>query len=94
MPAITQHLVSLAALGNAGQPGNRQGRATSPQVCVANISPRERRKRLMAGVIQFAVSLAVLTALVAAGADRWWRLPMVLLFWGAATGFFQWRDKT
>jgi hypothetical protein len=64
------------------------------EVCIANISPRERRKRLAAGVIQFAVGLAILVALIVTSADRWWRLPLALLFWGAASGFFQWRDKT
>jgi hypothetical protein len=64
------------------------------QVCIANISPRERRKRLASGVIMFAVSLAILLALLATGVDRWWRLPLLLLFWGAAAGFFQWKDKT
>ncbi len=64
------------------------------EVCISNISPRERRKRLIGGVVQFAITLAILAALIATGADRWWRLPLLLLFWGAASGFFQWRDKT
>ncbi len=62
--------------------------------CIPNISPRERRKRLAGGVIMFVISLAVLAALIATGADRWWRLALLPLFWGAAAGFFQWRDKT
>jgi hypothetical protein len=62
--------------------------------CIPNISPRERRKRLAGGVIMFVISLAVLAALMATGADRWWRLALLPLFWGAASGFFQWRDKT
>jgi hypothetical protein len=66
----------------------------SPEVCIANISPRERRRRLTSGVVMFVVSVAILLALLATGVDRWWRLPLLLLFWGAATGFFQWRDKT
>lgn len=64
------------------------------QVCIPNISPAERRKRLAAGVVQFAVSLGILGMLLAAGADRGWRLALLLPFWGAAAGFFQWRDKT
>jgi hypothetical protein len=64
------------------------------QVCIPNISPRERRSRLLGGVIQFAISLAVLTALMVRGVHRWWRLPLFLGFAGAASGFFQWRDKT
>jgi hypothetical protein len=31
---------------------------------------------------------------VATGVSRWWRLPLSFLFMGAASGFFQWRDKT
>ena len=63
-------------------------------VCIPNISPRERRRRLAGGIVSFVVSLAILAALVARGANRWWRLPLALLFWSAAGGFFQWRDKT
>jgi len=63
-------------------------------VCIPNISPREQRRRLVFGVAQFAISLAVLLTLLARGMHRWWRLPLFLLFWGAGAGFFQWRDKT
>jgi len=64
------------------------------QVCIANISQRERRKRLMSAVVQMAIAIAILAVLVVTGVDRWWRLPLFLLFWGAAVGYFQWRDKT
>jgi hypothetical protein len=64
------------------------------EVCIANINTAERRKRLAFGLITFAISLAVLAVLMATGANRLWRLPLLLLFWGAASGFFQWRDKT
>jgi hypothetical protein len=62
--------------------------------CIPNISPAERRKRLMGGVVTLVLSLAVLAALIAVGADRWWRMALFPLFAGAATGYFQWRDKT
>ena len=68
--------------------------STVGEVCIPNISTRERRKRLASGVIIFAISLLILAALIAAGASRWWRLALFLPFAGAATGFFQWRDKT
>ncbi len=72
-----------------------QGHAdSSGEVCIANISPRERRKRLIGGILQFVITLAILVALIATSADRLWRLPLLFLFWGAATGYFQWRDKT
>jgi fatty acid desaturase len=70
------------------------GGSDASEVCIPNISRREGRKRLIAGVIQFAISLAVLAVLIVLGADRWWRLPLFVMFWGAAGGFFQWRDKT
>jgi hypothetical protein len=48
----------------------------------------------VAGVVPFAISLVVLAVLAATGADWRWRLALFPLFWGAAVGFFQWRDKT
>jgi fatty acid desaturase len=70
------------------------GESEVDEVCIPNISTRERRKRLASGVIMFVISLAVLAALMAGGASRWWRLALFLLFASAASGFFQWRDKT
>ncbi|MEO8612926.1 MAG: hypothetical protein ABI690_33850 [Chloroflexota bacterium] len=64
------------------------------EVCIANISTAERRKRLTFGIITLVVSLVLLALLMAMGADRLWRLPLILLFFGAATGYFQWHDKT
>ena len=64
------------------------------KVCIANISPRERLKRLIGGVIPFVVALAVLAWLISVDADRLWRLPLFFLFVAAASGYFQWRDKT
>jgi hypothetical protein len=76
-------------------PGQGQfGSDSSGGVCVPNISDAERRKRLMGGIIGFVFSLGVLAVLMATGADRAWRVLMLPLFWGATTGFFQWRDKT
>ncbi len=63
-------------------------------VCIANISPPERRRRLLFGMIQCVIAFAMLAALMATGTHRLWRLPLLFLFWGAAIGFFQWRDKT
>jgi hypothetical protein len=70
--------------------------ATLPeaQVCIPNINPRERRRRLVAGIIPLAIALVVLAILMIAGVNRWWRLLLLPLFWAAATGYFQWRDKT
>jgi predicted CDP-diglyceride synthetase/phosphatidate cytidylyltransferase len=62
--------------------------------CIANISPRERLKRLIGGVIPFVIALAILAWLISINANRLWRLPLFILFTGAGSGFFQWRDKT
>ena len=70
------------------------GGSKTEEVCISNISTRERRKRLAAGVMMLVISLAILAVLMATGANRWWRLALLPLFAGAASGFFQWRDKT
>ncbi len=70
------------------------GSSESGEVCLANISTRERRKRLASGAIMLLIALAVLAVLMAIGASQWWRLVLFPLFAGAASGFFQWRDKT
>lgn len=62
--------------------------------CIPNIGLRERRRRLMFGVILLGVSVAALAALLAARAAPRWRAALFPLLWGAGVGFFQWRDKT
>lgn len=64
------------------------------EACVPNISPRERLKRLIGGVIPFVLALGILTWQISTDVDRLWRLPLFILFVSAASGFFQWRDKT
>ena len=64
------------------------------EVCIANISPEERRKRLRFGIIQFVISLIILAVLLITGVDKTWRLTLILPFGAAATGYLQWRDKT
>jgi hypothetical protein len=64
------------------------------EVCLANISPLERQKRLRFGIVQFALSLIVLVTMLVLGVDKIWRLPLFFLFSTAAVGYFQWRDKT
>jgi hypothetical protein len=64
------------------------------QTCIANISPAERRKRLIGGVIPLALALGILAWMLSAHVERLWRLPLFLLFEAAAAGYFQWRDKT
>ena len=88
-PARLFHSLLSLSVGPAAAGAPERGR-----VCLPNISPREQRKRLAGGVVSLVISLTILATLVARGAKRWWRLPLVFLFWGAGSGFFQWRDKT
>ena len=64
------------------------------QICIANISTRERRRRLAGGVISLVISLVILALMLAAGEPGWWRVALVVTFWSAAVGYFQWRDRT
>jgi hypothetical protein len=66
----------------------------SVSTCIANIGPREQRKRMRFGLVLFVVSAAVAAVLMASGVPRWWRLALFLPVWAAATGFFQAREKT
>ena len=64
------------------------------EVCIANISPLERQKRLRFGIQQFMITLVILAVLIVLHVNPLWRLPLLLLFWTAAIGYFQARDKT
>ncbi len=67
---------------------------SSSQVCLENIGYRERMKRLRFGVRMMAISIVVAAALIAIGADHWWRLGLFFPLATAATGFFQAYEKT
>ncbi len=64
------------------------------QVCIANIGPRERRRRLMSGIVILALGVGIAAILVVTHISPLWRLPLFLLFYGGASGVFQWREKT
>lgn len=64
------------------------------EVCIANISPSERKKRLDFAVQQFIIALVVLGALIALELNPLWRLPLLLLFSASTVSYFQARDKT
>jgi hypothetical protein len=72
---------------------NPEGTSTG-EVCIPNISTAERRRRLISGIVALVIGLAVSVALMLTGANHWWRLLLFLPFAGAASGFFQWHDKT
>ena len=56
---------------------------------LANIGPRERRKRLILGLTGLATGVAIVASLVWTDATRWWRLVAFLPFWVGALGIFQ-----
>jgi hypothetical protein len=64
------------------------------EVCIANISPLEQRKRLIFAIRQFIVSLAILGVLIALDMNPLWRLPLFFLFSASTVSYFQVRDKT
>jgi len=69
-------------------------REMAPSSRIANIGAGGRRKRLVFGIVALAVGAVIATLLVAVDAPRIWRLPLFLVFYVAALGIFQARDKT
>ena len=68
--------------------------APAPAVCVANLTPAGRRRRLALGVVLLGVALAAAAVLVALGAPRPLRLALFVPYWIAALGLFQARAHT
>ena len=56
---------------------------------VGNLGPRQRRRRLVMGVVMLVVGIALVAALIALHVDRGWRVLAVLPFWAGALGLFQ-----
>jgi len=69
--------------------GNDSGNA-----CIANISPRERKKRQQFGTMQIIFGVIFLAALLLFGADKPWRLLVFMPFAAGASSIFQALDKT
>ncbi len=84
----------MSSIKQAAIPSPDAGQIPTGEACIPNISTEERLKRLRGGIVAFVIGVAVLVALMLTGANHWWRLLLFLPFAGAATGFFQWRDKT
>jgi hypothetical protein len=68
--------------------------AAASDLCIPNIGPKERRRRLHGGLIALVIALVIGAALFAISAGRWWRLVLFLLFYSGMAGIFQWREKT
>jgi hypothetical protein len=63
-------------------------------LCIANISQRERRKRLFNGLIALSGGITLLALMRRFALGRGWRLILFAPLWVAASGFFQWQAKT
>jgi hypothetical protein len=63
-------------------------------ICIPNIGPKERRRRLVGGIATLVMAVVLGAVLFVIGADRWWRLALFPLFYIGMAGVFQWREKT
>jgi hypothetical protein len=63
-------------------------------VCIANMGPRERRKRLVSGISALAASVVISFLFVFYGVRPVFRLPLFIPLFVGALGFFQARDRT
>lgn len=66
----------------------------SADVCIPNISPAERQKRIRFGILQLVITFGILAVMLTFGADKLWRLPLFAMFSAGAVSIFQALDKT
>ena len=62
--------------------------------CIPNIGPRERRRRLIVGIVMIAIALVAAIGLMAAGAPRAWRIFVLFPAWVGSIGVFQAKEET
>jgi hypothetical protein len=75
-------------------PPASQPEEDSGGVCIPNISPKERKKRVRFAIQYFIFTLVVLAVLMAFDVNPLWRLPLFFMFSAAATSYIQALDKT
>lgn len=75
-------------------PSDYEGEEGSYDVCIANISPKERRMRLNYGIGQLVFGFILLAILLVKDVDTLWRLPLFIVFASGAVSCFQSFDKT
>jgi hypothetical protein len=61
---------------------------------LANIGPKEARKRLLMGITMLVVGVVVAVIFAHAGVTRGWYPMLFLPFWIGTLGIFQARKKT
>jgi len=64
------------------------------EVCIPNISPKERKKRVWFAKRQLLFTMVVLIALVWLDVNPLWRLLLFFMFSAATTSYIQALDKT
>ncbi len=64
------------------------------EVCIANIGPKERNRRLSSGIMGFAAGAIFVIAALALGMPQWLRAFAFLPFAAGAFGFWQYKEKT
>ena len=64
------------------------------EVCIPNISPQERKKRVQFATRYFLFTLVLLGMLIAFDVNPLWRLPLFFMFSVATTSYIQALDKT
>ena len=74
MSAMTRFVYFSGLTPNTSEPHHHE----TGEVCIANISPYERRKRLMFAVRQFVVTLVLLGVLILLEWNPLWRLPLFI----------------
>lgn len=91
-----ESFLGASAGGSQVQPSSplKGDQSVEGETCIANISPRERQRRLRMGIIEFVVAIVILAVLMGLGLSPLWRLPLFFLFAAATVGYFQWHDKT
>ncbi len=66
----------------------------SPEVCIANIGPKERSRRLYFGIMGFVAGAIFVIATLALEVPQWLRAFAFLPFAAGAFGFWQYKEKT
>ena len=85
------HTAHFSALNSNGLSNENPKRG---EVCIANISPAERKIRLQFAVQQFVLALVILGIMIALHLNPLWRLLLFFMFSAATVSFFQVLDKT
>ena len=88
---IANNVVYFAASGSEPSPHHDE---EVGDVCIPNISPKERKKRARFAIQYFIFTLIVLGALLALDVNPLWRLPLFFMFSAATTSYIQSLDKT